>query len=159
MKILYALPGLVLFFAACEDRIIDSLPEPELEVISIVFSEARYNLDSNAITLSFDKRYEYDGIFETYNKERILHIENYLKERDFSIGETSYGKTELEFNLVPGTKIPEKIIFDTENPCYFYNNYSYYSYSGGQDRYAIITKKAFIGTPELIVLDRPPSGP
>jgi hypothetical protein len=158
MKMLYALPGLVLLFAACDYPVIHSLPEPELEVIPIVFSEARYNPAHNTITLSFDKEYEkYDGMYETYNKEKILYIENYLRNGDFSVSRTRYYRTGLEINLVWGTKVPEKLIFNTEKPCYFYTHYSYYA-SYGERSYAVITAKAFIKNPELTVLDRP-TGP
>jgi hypothetical protein len=157
MKMLYALPGLVLLFAACDYPVIHSLPEPELEVIPIVFSEARYNPGSRSINLSFDKAYEkYDGMYETYNLEKIFLIENYLRERDFSVSWTRYYDNHLEIDLELETKIPETLVFNTEKPCYFYADYSYGGFSSRT--YRIITAKAFISTPELAVLDRP-AGP
>jgi hypothetical protein len=150
MKIWCFLPVIFLIFTACEDPVIHSLPEPELEVLSIVFTAAEYQTGTGPLVLKFDQTYGYDGIFGTYNQETSFAIGDYLRAQNLSVKKTQYYNDRLEISLAePGT-CPEKIVFNQGKPCYFYKTKRY-----GSTKHAILEAKAFIGTSELTVIVLP----
>lgn len=149
MKNWLFLPVIFLALTACEYPVVHSLPEPELEVLSIGFSSAEYKAAEKLIVLTFDQPYSYDGIFGAYNQGVSFKIENYLRVQNISVANTSYYKDRLEIRITEPVS-PEKIFFNREKPCYFYKTRHYSSYS-----YAILEAKAFIGISELSVAVSP----
>ena len=148
MKKLYPFLILAFIFFACPTY--DSLPETELLVEDVEFSKAEYR-SPNSIYLEFSQPAAYDGIFSFYNKKEFS-MSYYLK------GGPDIKKTELEpsgttstitgivITLAQGSAVPEKLVFDTKTPMYFYKTKSWNN---------IIEAKAFISTAERIVTGRP----
>ena len=132
---LFALTALV--FLACP--VYDSLPEPELELIEIVFSSASYEPSGPSIFLEFQTPVSYHGIYPFYNKSREFSMRYYLK-NPIAIRRTIFNETGITIELFAGSSNPGNLVFNTNIPWYFYRRISYND---------IIEAKAFIKTPDI----------
>jgi hypothetical protein len=150
MKTRFPFWTLFCLITACDYPVVHSLPEPELEVRTIVFDTAEYDETNKNIVLTFQEPYPagaYTGIFGTYNKQEIFRIEDYLRDWDAAVEYTSYYYNRLVIELMETeTDCPARMVFNREKPCYFYKTRQY------RDRgYNIIEAKAFIVTEELTI--------
>jgi hypothetical protein len=153
MRYLLFVLGLTVLCAACSD--INSLPEPELPVEYFGFDEARYDETENSISLHIIGYFNtHIGLSATYNTQKRFEMSDYLAENRLIVQQTTIGEfnREITIKLTDWAQIPEKLVFLTDEPCYFYESgsYEYHSYHN-------VTVKAFIKTREIAVTIPPPA--
>jgi hypothetical protein len=157
----------IIALALCTCAIIDGLPEPELPVGNINFSNAQCITTSNTtinddgtstttitkkIVITFDAANtdftmsDYDGIYSYYNKT-LFDMKLHIKEGGANIESSVWDTSSITVKLGKGKDPPEKLVFDTKAPLYLYKRQVHWS--------DVITDKAFIKTPELTILVMP----
>ncbi|MDR0475831.1 MAG: hypothetical protein LBH43_19455 [Treponema sp.] len=136
--------ALTLALSACP--VYDGLPEPELPVEYIEFSDAKYVGGTHSIVLSFASPFsmeDYTGIYSYYNKSSKLDMALYIKEGGSDIIKTEANDTGISISLKEDKMCPPKLVFNTKSPMYLSNRMGNFN--------EVIEAKAFIKTTELRV--------
>jgi len=145
MRKLFIVLVIALVCAACEK--FDALPEPELPVVEIEFNVATYYPATQSITLFISSAFDYDGIYEYYNK-RAFTITPYLKNKGLGIisTEVDAGAKQIKINLA-GDTLPSGfsgLIFNTKKPMYLGSKAEFW-------RNTTVVAKGYIKTVDLSV--------
>jgi len=115
--------AVVFVLSACST---DSLPEPELPVVEVVFTSATYGSEKHSIVLKYQIQtptpVHYDGIYPLYNKNKAFSMAEYLKNSDITIERSSVNEDDITIFLAEGSSKPTELEFVTDTPWYFYDH-------------------------------------